>query len=586
MEEIAAESGYSFTNLLENGDVRWRDAVRPIGEWGPEDKSFYRNLCPEEGYSFLVWCNPKSDIGKWEIYLFQEGWLSEPYQELYSKEINGRIDFADYNFDGYTDLAIGRGREIYLWDAEEKKYQRVALPEDFLTDDTALFPETETIWSYGAQLFQSAENDGSCTDYRIESLWQWEGGTLVRRRECREETRGDTVQLRIYDDMLAEYLQNRSFTKEEQWQEETVSLYECFYEGLAPQSTYERRHYATRGTASAVAEEYIPQGLVDKITEAILSGTELEILTEMMNARVLTDEEITALARENMDLRLALNDMYAVGNYVMVLADGDNDGIEDIISEEYYGGTGGFTDYVFYKGNADGSYQRTDSIGSVREEFGIIDYEGKNYLCRTCYDYTKKIYNGIGLICYVDGSMVETVDLTLTAESYDVRPAECADEKYRPLAARIEADCLTYKEVIDEYQCIEGSAEEALSEEEEWAYQCDLDNDGVAEQYDKSIWTPSNISTREWISFDWNDGSYDLWNEIFDIDGSPIMLWADAYGEENVVNVIYLTGLDDFEIRGFVIQGSEYQSVYRIAADAVYGVEEIRSCEESDPSKG
>lgn len=572
VEEVENESAYSFGGLLDDGVVRWRDDHWRIKEWGSSEyRTVFRKLCPEEEYSFLVWCDSDTEGEEQEIYLYQDGRFRSLYQEFCSDMWTVDMDFADYNFDGCLDMIIAQGKEIFLWDTIDKVYKRAQVPENFLTFETALFPETKTIWSYGSHY-----PEGDCVE-RIETLWQWEGDTLVRRRECMEESRKDTVQLKIYDDTTAEELQNQTFTRAEWEQEEELrSLYECFYEGLVPEDTYERRHYIVYEEKPVVSGEYIPQGLIDKITNAILSGRELEVLTELVNDRELTEAEVLALARENMDLRYALNQMDYSGDYVMILADGDNDGIEDIIAEEYYGGTGGFTDYVFYKGDADGTYHNTDSFPSVKEEFGIIAYEGKNYLCRTCYDYTKKIYNGISLACYVDGRLVETADLTLIPESYDVRLMECAEEKYRPLAEQIEADSVMYKEIIDKYECIKGSAEEKI-EEEDWNWQCDLNNDGKPEKYKKYIWLPSNMSTMENLVFYCsNDESDAVWEAIDSIDERPIMMWADSYEGETVIHAIYLTGLEDFEIMGFVVQGEEYQSIYRITADAVYGVEQIR----------
>lgn len=578
-EEVAAESLYSFGGLLDDGAVQWADRH---GETGDRDSRRYnmvfRRLCPEEGASFLITYYNDNDSEVQEFELFWEGCFQQPYQELRSAVTKGRIEFEDYNFDGCADIILAEGEEIFLWDYVDKVYHQAQVPEEFLTNYVVLFPETKTIWSAGWE-FTGEDSDWNYVD-EIETLWQWEGSSLVRRRESREARRGDAMQLTIYDDALARELQNQTFTREEWGQKEAERqmLYECFYEGLAPTETYERRHYVESGEQPASSVQYIPQGLIDKITNAILTGRELETLKAIVSDRELTEEEVIALARENMDLRNALNSMESVGYYVMVMTDGDNDGIEDIIAEEYYGGTGGFTEYVFYKGAADGTYQCTDSFSSVKEEFAFISYEGKNYLCRTCYDYTKKIYNGISLACYIDGELVEIADLTLIAEDYNIRLAECGGEKYRPLAERMVGNCRSYKEAIDEYENIKGSAEEEISEEE-WDYRCDLNNDGVLEKYEKSIWLPSNMSTREFLTFGCDQAHDMIWEVILSGNDRPIMLWADDYEGETVMHVIYLNGLEDFEIIGYVIQGEEYQSIYRITADAQYGVETIRTTE-------
>lgn len=579
VEEVAAESLYSFGGLLDDGAVWWKDRH---GEVGDRESSRYnmifRRICPAKGAPFLITYYDDGERAVQEFTLFWQGSFQQPYQTLRSAVTRGRVDFKDYNFDGCLDMALAQGKEIFLWDTVDKVFHQAQVPETFLTNYVALFPETKTIWSCG-WTFTGEESDWNYVDH-IESLWQWEGSSLVRRRESREARQGDAMRLTIYDDALAKELQNQAFTREEwgQREAERQALYECFYEGLAPMDTYERRHYVATEEKPAFSVKYIPQGLVDKITQAILTGQELETLKAMVKDRELTQEEVIALARENMDLRNALNSMEGFGYYVMVVADGDNDGIEDIIAEEFYGGSGGFTDYVFYKGAADGTYQRTDSFSSVKEEFAVIAYEGRNYLCRTCYDYTKKIYNGISLACYMDGKLAEIADLMLIAEGYDIRLAECGEEKYRALAEQMEQSCLIYKEAIDEYECIEGSAEEKISEEE-WDYQCDLNNDGVMEKYEKSIWLPSNMSTREFLTFSCDQADDRIWDAILSGNDRPIMIWADDYEGETVLHVIYLTGLEDFEIMGYVMSGAEYRSIYRITAEADYGVETMRTTE-------
>lgn len=67
-------------------------------------------------------------------------------------------------------------------------------------------------------------------------------------------------------------------------------------------------------------------------------------------------------------------------------------------------------------------------------------------------------------------------------------------------------------------------------------------------------------------------------------EGTPIMVWAEPFAGKNIVHVISLTGLhnktgrgkitelDDFAITGFWVEGTQYQSIYQITADAAYAV--------------
>lgn len=55
-------------------------------------------------------------------------------------------------------------------------------------------------------------------------------------------------------------------------------------------------------------------------------------------------------------------------------------------------------------------------------------------------------------------------------------------------------------------------------------------------------------------------------------DGTPFMMWVEPFEGKNIINVISLTGLHDFEITGFLLNGAEYTRIYRITAEVTYGV--------------
>ena len=61
-------------------------------------------------------------------------------------------------------------------------------------------------------------------------------------------------------------------------------------------------------------------------------------------------------------------------------------------------------------------------------------------------------------------------------------------------------------------------------------------------------------------------------NALYAIEGRPIMMWVEPFEGKNIINVISLTGLHDFEITGFLLNGAEYTSIYRITAEVTYGV--------------
>lgn len=230
--------------------------------------------------------------------------------------------------------------------------------------------------------------------------------------------------------------------------------------------------------------EYIPQAFLDKIAKAMLDNTLSAIIEECVIDKELTNNEMKAVSKNNLELRCDLLVGEQIKNYIMTMTDADNDGIRDIIVKKYYGNARSFTDCDFFQGQKDGTYQRTYSHSSVKERFDILSYDGKNYLCRISLGYDFK--ESVSLVCYVNGIAAETVDLFLAPKEYHVRLTECADENYKTLAEEVLKNSVTYKGTIDMYKKIDGNSEERSSAEQ-YQYRCDLNNDGVPEQYNKSI---------------------------------------------------------------------------------------------------
>ena len=567
--ELDAESGYGFSALREQGKVKWRDRGRVVSN-DTDCKAVYIKIVPEEGYSFL--CHDDS-----ELYFYLDGYYDHCYMS-YESGKNGYIrgsDLEDVNFDGYMDIDTN-GQGALVWDPTEKVFIEVEYPEDmpslYLRE---LFSETKTIWGYHND-YQTDARSNHDKDY-IESLWKWKGYDLVKVRECRAEIREDGVRILAYDESADTFMFDESYTPEE-WEDDSSghirALYEQFYDGLAPKEFF----YSDEDEKP----KKIPQGLLDEITDAMMNGTELETLKSMMVSVELTGEEKYALAEQSDDIRGNVLYSCQMGDFLLATADVDNDGIEDVIGEFYWGGTGGFVDYILFQGQEDGTYKQTDSFESVKEEFGIIAYEGKNYLVRTLYDYGKKFYNGFCVTVYEDGRHTEEMYLILYPEEYDLTLIGCK-EGYEDHAEDIMDHAVMYDELVEDYECIVGSAEELAESDAGYKYVCDLDNDGELEYYNKYIWTCGNMYTVDGLSFQPEDDegaalikdaiSERYWRDEYYND---IMLWADEVDGETVVSVMYRTSLEDFMVVGYVVRGPECREVYEILATAMLGVEKSR----------
>ena len=574
VEEISSESDYSFGGLLDERAVQWKSRVCTFGSRQGYPKQLYSKFNAESDMTFIVAQTAIEDKMR-GLLLYQDGYFSSIYQNIAYEEWRQEPKFTDCNFDGCLDIVVSSLRKdirIYLWNTEQKEYDAAQIPVDFTEYSwyTEYFPDTKTIWKYDSDYGEDFWDDD--VDY-IEILWAWEGTALVKQRECIAEVRDEGVRISAYEGSPSNTLFDETATVEE-WKQNSIKvqkLYQQFYAEMVPE---ENDGYLHTIDYDRESKEYIPQALLDTLTKAMLDKTELETLKELVNDKELTKDEILALAKDNLAMRSdVIGAEQADGNYTMVITDADNDGIMDIVAEEYFGGTGGFTEYVFYKGQEDGTYQKTSSYDAVREEFAVISYDGKNYLCCTLYDYTKKIHDALSIACYVDGVQVQMAELRFFPEKYDIKLAECTEEKYREYAENIFENSLYFKGEIDEYRNINGSSEEKLSSDEQYNYQCDLDNDGEAEQYKKSIWLPSNMGTSECLSFHGDgEGIEHTDDAVYTVEGRPIMMWVEPFAEKNIINVISLTGLHDFEITGFLLNGAEYTRIYRITAEVTYGV--------------
>lgn len=404
-----------------------------------------------------------------------------------------------------------------------------------------------------------------------ETLWKWTGNTLMKERACNAQMGGERVQICISDGSSDNEMYECNVALEEyrEGSEKVQLFYKRFYENMVPAETFTNVHSIKYDRENIV---YIPQEFLDFVVDAMLNGTEVKNLKPMLNDRELSEEEILSIAENNIDLRQTVIDKTWRNPYLMVMADGDNDGIPDIIARESYGGSDGSVAFVFYQGQEDGTFQQTDVFSAMREEFGIFSYKGKNYLLRTLFDYDKKIYNGLSITYYMEGKRVEEAVLMRVPKNYKTILTECAQEKYQSYAEQIAIKSLLYKIWLEEENSITGNSEQKLADY--GMYQCDLNNDGVMDTYQKELWEPSNINICEYLYFDGDGEAIAPVKKMLDsLEGTPIMMWIDLVQDKNIINVISQTGLEDFTITGFLVQDFEYERLYEIRVDVTYAID-------------
>lgn len=335
------------------------------------------------------------------------------------------------------------------------------------------------------------------------------------------------------------------------------------------------------GTVTADENERlrIPQELLDKIGENLQERQGPQMLKDMTDYRVLEEDEITKLSEENLDIRLELADeegLYAGSlemPYVMMEADLDNDGIRDLWMETDEGGSAGYRSCTFFQGQADGSFRKSCQTLHDREEMAVISYGGKSYLCRTTYDYGLKQYNGIALYYFEDGSCVEQASVRMTEEGYRTEIVGCSDSRWRALAEQTASRSARLRRQADSWENWMGSTEQEAGEED--LYICDLDNDGTEEEYEKYVWMTSSDYSFNHLSF--ACGGHEFLEEmIWSGEGFPLMLWVDEADGQNILQVLMITGIYDYEIDAYLVTGTEYERIYRVTGTAEIGTEQKR----------
>lgn len=566
LEDEGTDSfSFRFEDWGDGRNLKWSDSGKDIIR---ARKDFIYRLGDKDSMAFLL-CVDKEE--EEQNLLFQGGNFEKPVQILDGHE----YQCGDINFDGYPDIKIyDKEKEessYFLWDASKNLFIEAVVPEvGYFFFDNRL-DDFQTIWDYN----DSWDSQGQ--RQMTESLYRWEGTTLeeIRRISCRIGE--DEVTITLTDEKSGECLETGTFQRKG-WETnpEVRELYIQFYKGYAPEELYYMRHDAPG------EEEVIPDSLVKALARAIEKGTDSELLESLETGRELSEDEKREAGLKSADIAAILG--VFEGNYsgylVMTLADLDNDGCEDIFSETYYGGSGGFADYILYQGNVDGEYQRTGlGSGEYVWWYSVICWEGKNYVCRNERDSGSKLLSGKVLEGYQDGELAETVWLNLVPEKQKVSVTFC-QEGYREIAEKERQKASEIHEQTDIYDIVIGDAEQRTKNtEEKNVFFSDIDNDGVIERYKKYIWTASSIGLVDCLSFEMEESEKEevVIAAIWDNDGCPIMLWVDAYNGENIVNIMYRTGLYDYEIDGFLVENTgTYSTLYTIEGKAELAVEAIR----------
>lgn len=561
VEELCREGRLKSDDIGGSIYISMRDGIRRSGE------------------GEAVYMLEGSHYDEERIVVYRGGNFEKPVQILdgYSIVVEG-----DINFDGYLDISkrdSGRSdREYLLWSGADGKFVKADVPTDGYWA-RKINEEFQTIWTYDDTYGAEGITE------EAEKLYVWEGSMLKEIRNIVCRIGEEEVVVTLTDTESGKCLASGTFGKRGWTNDPGVrKLYEQFYDGYAPKELFCVGHDAPG------EEELIPESLVEALSQALLEGTQDELRKSLETGRELSDSEMAEAALKSAGIA-RVQEMYedSYFSYVrMWQADLDNDGREDIFSEEYGGGSGGFTDYILYQGRESGEYVRTGRGSSdVRWRHTIIGWDGKNYVCRNEVDYGKRILSGLVLEGYRDGELTETVRLNLMPEGQEVTVIFCQDG-WQETAEQERQAAPTFHEQADSYDVILGDAERKSEDSEgEIVFFSDIDNDGVEESYIKRIWLASSMNSVDGLEFEMEESAERETLERVFSDGSdkwdtwrPMMLWVDAHSGKNIVNIMYRTGLYDYIVEGYLLEeNGNYSTLYTIEGETELSIEKVRAWE-------
>ena len=324
----------------------------------------------------------------------------------------------------------------------------------------------------------------------------------------------------------------------------------------APQSI--KVHYAGAGDSGTEYSraDTVPQKVIDTFGASVVNGDIGPVVSAHGIGTELSADQLT----DRLGVTLTEDPMSTASG---ILADADNDGIDDIVALVFYGGTGGFSELKFFKGSADG-FRQTDSLSCINYNYYILSFDGKNYVCQYEMDYNTKYVLGCCIYSCKDGRFTDGVSAIREVGDYNVSVVY-EDMNFAEIDT-VRKTLVNKKmpEILDAHDgVIFGTAEDVI--EEFFHFSGDIDNDGSKEYYYKKMFYPSNTGTWKSCLWEWLDEndeylnipySEDIIQNIKDADTSladtVYTFWLDKVGNTNVL-YLYTDSADRFTLSAYIV---------------------------------
>ena len=331
------------------------------------------------------------------------------------------------------------------------------------------------------------------------------------------------------------------------------------------------------------APTYIDASFVEMLRDLLQKENEEinKVLQSKVCDKVVTDVELENYA-VNPDVAECKERMDSANGGMFLLIDGDNDGYDDLFAWIYDGGSMGNSHRVFLQGQKDGSFKKTYENEGITQELCFVEYDHKNYLIETSFDYNKKCSDGFILSCYEKGELYEKAYINKVADSYvpEIAFVEDGYDKLAKSTAELgKKGFIKEDSYYFEWLVLEGSGEEIVATPEELkdevstktVFCSDLNNDGQTEWYSKYIFYPSSMSTIVYLEdklFFSDKQGKDMLLNYYDLeyDGIPLMYWVEHVEEEDrqIVCLLCYKGLSKNMVYGYLIEEENVSKVMEI----------------------
>lgn len=327
----------------------------------------------------------------------------------------------------------------------------------------------------------------------------------------------------------------------------------------------------------------IPEALLEFLGDLTVKESEeiVENITPLISDCRLEEEELEEYKDDPAVAECIewIDECGSIGEGIFLRVDEDNDGIEDLFVWISDGGSMGANYRVFLKGQKDGSFVRTDLWEDITQELIFIEFEGKNYLLETTYDYYKKCTDGFLVSCFEEGVRCERAYIQLTNDGYEA-DINLSDRSYKELADKIAGmkDAEFKKDYVYDWLLDIGNGEVkddapgGLEDTRRGAYyRSDINNDGKEEWYTKSIFYPSSLYASMYLQDSlYLNGDSEREELItyygLECEGEPLAFWVEHVEktDKQIVCLLCYDGLSRYILYGFLIEEEQVAETMEI----------------------